>query len=358
MEEPSSKRPRNSLNREEVSIIHDGNHNDNQIVTLYNPPSSNNPNANTIRTSSLASPTMKLSGHKGSIYTLAYDPPGETLCSGSFDSTCLLWNASGNCENFNVLLGHKNAILDCKFTNNGEKVITASADYNLGVYDVRTGERLKRFMGHEGIVNAVGVAKDGSPCLAVSASDDRTCRMWDTRVRSEVGCLEDQFQVTAVAYSNDGLTVFSGGIDNCIHAWDVRQMKRTMTMKGHTDTITCLSLNPKGTHILSNSMDGTLKTWDIRPFVDSGKKRHDKTFVGGTHNAEKGLLNCSWSADGTMVTGGSADRIVHIWDELSAEELYSLPGHAGCVNAVVFHPKENVIASASSDKSIFVGELS
>jgi Prp8 binding protein len=159
-----------------------------------------------------------------------------------------------------------------------------------------------------------------------------------------------------------------------------------------TDTITCLCLNPKGTHLLSNSMDGTLRSWDIRPFIDgdatSGKKkRHDKTFVGGSHNSEKGLLNCAWSADGTMVTGGSADRIVHIWDELSAEEvrditwkrnftivsshltlayafssyifqLYVLPGHNGCVNSVIFHPKEHVIASASSDKTILVGELS
>lgn len=103
-----------------------------------------------------------------------------------------------------------------------------------------------------------------------------------------------------------------------------------------------------------------MRTWDIRPFVDDAfgkRKRHDKTFVGGKHNAEKGLLNCAWSADGTMVTGGSADRVVHIWDELSAEELYVLPGHKGCVNSVVFHPKENVVASASSDKSILVGEL-
>ena len=236
MEEPSSKRPRNDK-YEEVSFVDDENNN-NQIVTLYNPPSSSADDHvdaynNTIRTSSLASPTMKLSGHKGSIYTLAYDPLGEVLCSGSFDSTCLLWNASGNCENFNVLSGHKNAILDVTFTNNGEQVITASADYNLGVYDVRTGERRKRFMGHKGIVNAVGVSKDGSPCLAASASDDRTCRLWDTRVRGEVGCLEEEYQVTAVAYANDGLTVYTGGIDNCITAWDVRQMKKTMTMKGH-----------------------------------------------------------------------------------------------------------------------------
>ena len=83
-----------------------------------------------------------------------------------------------------------------------------------------------------------------------------------------------------------------------------------------------------------------------------------KHLLGGEHNAENGLHNCAWSADGTMVTGGSADRVVHIWDELSAEELYVLPGHNGCVNSVVFHPKENVVASASSDKSILVGELS
>jgi len=43
---------------------------------------------------------------------------------------------------------------------------------------------------------------------------------------------------------------------------------------------------------------------------------------------------------------------------LSAEELYVLPGHNGSVNSVIFHPTENVVASASSDKSIFIGELS
>ena len=119
-----------------------------------------------------------------------------------------------------------------------------------------------------------------------------------------------------------------------------------------------LSLHPKWTHLLSNSMDGTLKSWDIRPFVPYGSKRLSKTFIGATHNAEKGLLKCAWNSDGTMVTSGSADKVVHIWDELTAEELYYLHGHNGCVNSVVFHPKENVIASGSSDKTIYVGELS
>ena len=173
------------------------------VVALYAPPlevEDENSN-NNIRTSSLAEPTMKLSGHKGSVYCLAYDPQGEMLCSGSFDSTCLLWRGeyiirycnlidifyvsisaclitqlfhtshhiihhpiisrSGNCENLNVLSGHKNAILHLCFTNDSEKIISASADYNLGVYDSTTGERIKRFVGHTGIVNAVDVCREG-----------------------------------------------------------------------------------------------------------------------------------------------------------------------------------------------------
>lgn len=81
-DEPSTKRQR-----------HDDNDAKNQVVALYAPPLEDDDNAdnNNIRTSSLTEPTMKLSGHKGSVYCLAYDPLGEVLCSGSFDSTCLLW---------------------------------------------------------------------------------------------------------------------------------------------------------------------------------------------------------------------------------------------------------------------------
>ena len=351
---------------------------DGHAITVFHPYQSHQDEVD-IRTSSLAEPTMRLLGHKGSIYSLAFDPNGECLCSGSFDMTCLLWNASGRCDNFNVLVGHKNAILDVKWSSDSEHIVTASADKTLGWYDACTGDRIKRFMGHSKVVNAVDTTRgEGtSPTLVVSASDDATVRLWDARVRGHVMQLTHKYQVTSVAFSLDAHTVYTGGIDNVITAFDIRSDKamsssannhkqrgnteategeQIMTMKGHTDTITCLSVSPDGTQLLSNSMDGSIRSWDIRPFV-TGNIRRRKTFLGGTHNAEKGLLNCSWSADGTMISGGSADRIVHVWDESSAEELYYLPGHTGCVNSVIFHPKEYLIASGSSDKTVYIGEL-
>ena len=35
-----------------------------------------------------------------------------------------------------------------------------------------------------------------------------------------------------------------------------------------------------------------------------------------------------------MVSAGSSDQTVHIWDEPSTQELYFLPGHTGSVNEV------------------------
>jgi Prp8 binding protein len=314
----------------------------------------------TIRTSSLSSPTLQLKGHKGSVYALSYSPSGQTLCSASFDMTCLLWN-HGNIsaddnplasyENYNVLRGHKNAVLDCHWCDE-ETVVTCSADKTCQLWDANTGSRLRKWQDHSGVVNACAVASENT---VVTASDDGSCLLWDRRQKSSVGELSSDYPVLAVAA--DPLYVYSAGIDNMIFCWDMRKQAKAYGMKGHTDTVTCLALHPEGTHLLSNSMDNSLRTWDIRPFV-SGKNRHCKTFTGQKHNAESRLLKCSWSRDGNMVTAGSADKMVHIWDEFTTEELYLLPGHKGCVNTVVFHPLENVIASGASDKQIFVGELS
>lgn len=393
----SSKRLRTSFDENSTELIAFQNKEEQESTfqkSIHHP-------STVVRTSSLEAPTLKLTGHQGSVYSLAFSPDGECLLSGSFDMTCLLWNvSSGRCENFNVLRGHKNAVLSVQFSLDSTMCVSASADSTVAGWDVNTGERIKRLTGHKGIVNAVDTSRI-SPKLICSCGDDGTARIWDLRLKGReagVGVMGPSSSLdmktvavpcTAMAYGADGNTLYVGGIDNGITVWDLRTRKKTMFMKGHEDTITGMSLNPAGTHLLTNSMDGTLRTWDIRPFVASalgeGKKRHCKTFTGATHNAEKGLLNCSWNMDGTLVSGGSADRIVHIWDELTTEEvrsmcqlfpcyifdlslflhlsysrakLYYLPGHSGCVNSVVFHPKEHIIASASSDKSIFVGELS
>ena len=58
-----------------------------------------------------------------------------------------------------------------------------------------------------------------------------------------------------------------------------------------------------------------------------------------------------------QVAAGSADKMVNIWDANTRNLLYKLPGHHGAVNDATFHPQQPIVASGSSDKCIYLGEL-
>ena len=114
-------------------------------------------------------------------------------------------------------------------------------------------------------------------------------------------------------------------------------------------------MSPDGSKLLSNSMDNSLRTWDINPVPRNESRQLDSFYIH--HDFENLLLRSSWSPDGSKISGGSSDKFVYIYSTVTKELLFRLPGHTGSVNEVSFHPKEPIIASCSSDKSIYLGEL-
>jgi len=306
------------------------------------------------RTSSLLAPSMLLSGHKGEVFSVKFNPSGSALASASFDKDILLWNVQGDCENYMVLRGHGGAVLEVHWSSSGDEIISCSADKTIHIWDSHTGKRVKKLREHTQLVNSVCPARRGNQLI--SGSDDCTARIWDSRVRKSTCVLPAKVPVTAVAFGQSTEQVYTGGLDNDVRVWDLRKNSVIFSLRGHTDTVTGMRLSPDGSYLLTNAMDNSVRIWDIRPYAPF--QRCVKIFQGVQHNFEKNLLRCSWSADGSKISAGSADRFVYIWDTTSRNLLYKLPGHHGSVNEVDFHPSEPIIASASSDKSIFLGELS
>ncbi|XP_061389749.1 U5 small nuclear ribonucleoprotein 40 kDa protein [Musca vetustissima] len=306
------------------------------------------------RTSNLQAPIMLLEGHQGEIFTTEFHPEGEMLLSSGFDRQIYIWNVYGDCENILAMSGHTGAVLEAHFNTEGSQVFTCSTDKTVAIWDIGTGQRVRRLKGHTNFVNSVQGTRRGQQMLC-SGSDDRSIRIWDARKKLAAHTLDAPFQVTAVTFNDTSDQVISGGIDNEVKVWDIRKQQVLHSLKGHTDTITGLSLSPDGSYILSNSMDNTLRIWDIRPYVPG--ERCVKIFQGHQHNFEKNLLRCAWSPDGSKISAGSADRYVYVWDTTSRRILYKLPGHNGSVNDVDFSSKEPLIVSASSDKTLYLGEI-
>jgi len=222
------------------------------------------------------------------------------------------------------------------------------------LWDVQTGERIKKLRGHKALLNGCAAATR-SQQLFSTVSDDGEIRIWDSRVKLPVASLSNNFvPVTAVCFGAGDEQLFTGGVDNVIKVWDIRKQAVVYKLAGHTDTVTGLRLSPDGAYLLSNSMDETVRMWDVKPFSQS---RFVKHFEGATHGNEKQLIRCAWSPDGSKVVAGGGDRSVNVWDVMTRKLLYKLPGHKGCVIDVDFHPKEPIVASAGADKQIFLGEI-
>lgn len=211
----------------------------------------------------------------------------------------------------------------------------------LGSWDVETGERVRRHVGHEEIINCLDISKRGQELL-VSGSDDGSIGIWDPRQKDALDYLQTELPITAVALSEAGNEIYSGGIDNTIHAWDIRKKAIVYSMAGHTDTITSLQISPDSQTLLSNSHDSTVRTWDIRPFAPTN--RQVKTYDGAPVGLEKNLIRASWDPRGEKIAAGSGDRSVVVWEAKTGKLLYKLPGHKGTVNDVRFSPNDEPIS--------------
>lgn len=200
-----------------------------------------------------------------------------------------------------VHAGHKNAVLEVHWTPDGERLLSCSPDRSVRAWDAASGQQVKKMAEHTDIVNSCCPLRRGPPLL-VSGSDDGTARVWDLRSKRSVRTFTEKYQILAVEFAEAGDQIYTGGIENVVHVWDLRQSEEAaLRLPGHSDSITGLRLSPDGSHLLSNAMDNTLRVWDMRPYAPAN--RCTKLLTGHLHNFERNLLRCDWSPDASKVSG-------------------------------------------------------
>src|SRR2546426_65193 len=76
-----------------------------------------------------------------------------------------------------TLEGHSSSVHGVAVSADGRRAVSASVDKTLKVWDVETGGALRTLQGHSDLVNGVAVSADGR--RALSGSDDNTLKVWD-----------------------------------------------------------------------------------------------------------------------------------------------------------------------------------
>lgn len=83
---------------------------------------------------------------------------------------------SWNQPNVVVLRGHEGSVYSAVFSPNGRRVVTASIDRTARIWDSASGKEIVVLKGHEDVVRSAMFSPDGRH--VVTASLDKTARVW------------------------------------------------------------------------------------------------------------------------------------------------------------------------------------
>ncbi|KDO23353.1 hypothetical protein SPRG_11666 [Saprolegnia parasitica CBS 223.65] len=125
--------------------------------------------------------------HEVGVSAEAFSRDGDLLATASVDGKVKVWKLStGQClRRFEH--AHGNSIHSICFSRDGTQLLTSSFDQLVRLHGLKSGQTLKEFHGHDGYVNHAVFSTDASK--VISASCDGTLKVWDVKSASCVATM-------------------------------------------------------------------------------------------------------------------------------------------------------------------------
>jgi platelet-activating factor acetylhydrolase IB subunit alpha len=284
-------------------------------------------------------PRYSLESHQATVNSIAFHPTFTSLASGSDDTTIKIWDWElGELER--TLKGHTKAVLDVDYgASKGGAALLAScsSDSTIKLWDpANEYKNIRTLTGHDHSVSAVRfiptttASNSTAGNLLVSASGDKTLRLWDVTAGYCLRTLQGHTGwVRDVCPSPDGRFLLSAGSDQTARLWNITEtnpedaVKTVMT--GHDNGIRCCAFAPPAAYPCLAVLAGMKKP----PAVSSTTE---------------------------FMATGSRDKTIKLWDG-QGRCFKTLVGHDNWVSGIVFHPAGRYLLSVADDKTLRCWDL-
>ncbi len=249
---------------------------------------------------------------------------------------------------------HRAPITDFARSPDGHRVVTASLDRTARLWDLTTGVTVAILGDHRTGVTAVRYTDDGARIVTTSA--DGRERVWDATTGASLHTPAPPASTpivpagawsarapTAVRASRDGrrVVVLAAGEATL---WDADTAAPRATLTGHDGAITDVDLTDDGARALTTGADATARVWDFTTGASL------QTLSG--HRAE--VLRGRFSRDGRAVITVGADRAARVWPLGGTALVYALAHPAGAaLRAIRFSPDSRRLLTVSDPSVVW-----
>lgn len=241
-----------------------------------------------------------------SVYALCYYKERNALIVGqNFDGIHII-DLNERKEKGSIKLGNTQ-IFDIKVIN--DRIFCALGNGEVHILDITSLETLKVIQGSTESARCIAISEVNRE-FAVGFSDNHI-RIYNLQNFSEKKVIAaHKISVFTVQYSPDQRYLISGSRDAHLKIWDVEsgyQLKESIV--AHMYAINHLVFSADGKHFVTCSMDKSIKVWDAATY--HLLKVIDKARHAGHGTSVNKVL---WTNFNNLLLSASDDRSISIWD--------------------------------------------
>jgi WD40 repeat protein/serine/threonine protein kinase len=221
-----------------------------------------------------------LNGSSSKVNCIDFSPSGELLASGSDDGAVKLWDVASGRE-VKTLKGHFGKVNCVVFSLGGALLVSGSDNRAVKLWNVKRGREVRRgwkrfianvraaYSGYQVLswdskkVESMALSPDGE--ILATGSSDGLVNLWNLATGNEVRRLPKHSGVVkSVAFSPDGSLLVSGSYDGtmklCVVVSGQEEIVRTIKHSGEVNSV---AFSPDGALLASGSDDGTVRLWVV-----------------------------------------------------------------------------------------------
>lgn len=253
-------------------------------------------------------------------------------------------------------VGHLKEILLFAVSQDGRICVTGDADENNFIWDLKSGELIKKIGKPDKVrIRVVAAAYSPESTQLLWARDFKIMPvLWDVESGRRLAVFSSKDNghtapVIAVTFSPDGRYVATGDRDGTVVIWNRAVRTVVRRFKAHSGEARFLVFIPDRNELATAGSDGAVRLWSV-----SSGSTPPITLLERSHGAVTALAR---SADGLNIYAALDDMTVKGWAISTRSIRTTLNFNNRQINSIALSPDGDFMAVAEEDESVLLWNI-